>query len=409
MHYFDHIHLEGWRQFSGVHIDLSKQATILTGQNGSGKTTILNTLSRHFGWDIQFVSTPFWGKRKAQRFWSDVGQSRSRELVSEESQNATIGTIGYDNGESCSLKTQTLVSAQYQLTYDQQQPVVGVHIPSHRPPAVYHSVNEIPTNPDTSQKHYQDFQQLLAQTYGSSNRVQNPGIIQKKSIISLALFGYGNEAVQANPEYRRLFEEFQEILSNILPSELGFMKIKIRMPEVVVVTRSGEFALDSMSGGINALFGMAWQIHMYGAMAEKCTVTIDEPENHLHPSMQRSVLPSFARAFPKYRFIVATHSPFIVSSFPEVSVYGLVFEDTTQVRSEKLDLADLSGTPNRILKDILDVSSNLPIWVENQINELLQSTQGAEPRERARRIMTTLRELGLADSVPEMTWEDDDA
>ena len=258
MHYFDHILLKEWRQFSDIDIDLSKQTTILTGQNGSGKTTILNILSRHFGWNLHFVSTPFWGKRKRQRFWSDVGRSRSSDLANEDAQDASVGAVKYDDGSLCSLRTQTLVTAQYQLTYEGQQPVVGVHIPSHRPPAVYHSINEIPTNPETSQKHYQDFQQLLAQTYGSSNRVQNPGIVQKKSIISLALFGYGNEAVQANPEYRRLFEEFQEILSHILPPELGFERLEVRMPEVVLVTRSGEFALDAMSGGVNALFGMAW-------------------------------------------------------------------------------------------------------------------------------------------------------
>ena len=409
MNYFEHIHLTDWRQFSNVRVDLSQQATILTGQNGSGKTTILNTLSRHFGWNLHFVSTPFWGKRKTQQFWSDVRKSRFLELDDDSNEQAVVGSIGYDSGANCSLLTQKLVSAQYQLTYDGQQPVVGLHIPSHRPPAVYHSVNEIPTNPATAQKHYQDFQQLLAQTYGSSNRVQNPGIAQKKSIISLALFGYGNQAVQANPEYLRIFEEFQEILRHVLPSDLGFERLEVRMPEVVLVTKSGDFALDSMSGGINALFGMAWQIHMYGATTEKCTVTIDEPENHLHPSMQRSILPSLTKAFPRYRFIVATHSPFIVSSFPEAFVYGLVFGEDNRISSEKLDLADLSGTPNRILKEILDVPSNLPIWVENRIEEVLRQNPGLEPKMRARKIMSALRELGLADVVPEMNWEDNDA
>lgn len=409
MPHFQRIILRNWRQISNVEIDLSQKATILTGQNGCGKTTILNILSRHFGWNIQFVSTPFWGKRKTQQFWSDVWRARGAELNTESSELTDVGSITYDDGSKCTIRTQSLVSAQYELRYEGQLPVVGLHIPSHRPPAVYHNVTDIPTNPATAEKHYQDFQQLLAQTYGSSNRVQNPGIAQKKSIISLALFGYGNEAVQANSEFRRIFEEFQEILRNVLPLDLGFKRLQVRMPEVVLETQSGDFALDSMSGGINALFGMAWQIHMYGASIGKCTVTIDEPENHLHPSMQRSLLPSLVKAFPGYRFIIATHSPFIVSSFPEASVYGLVFAHQNRVISEKLDLADLSGTPNRILKEILDVPSNLPIWVEKKIEEVLRENVSGEPQERANRIMSELRELGLADAIPEMPWESNDA
>ncbi|MGQ0518664.1 AAA family ATPase, partial [Bacillus sp. D-CC] len=55
-------------------------------------------------------------------------------------------------------------------------------------------------------------------------------------------------------------------------------------------------------------------------------VTIDEPENHLHPSMQRSLLNDFVKAFPKAQFIVVTHSPFIVSSIRESNVYALKHE-----------------------------------------------------------------------------------
>src|SRR3546814_16405068 len=56
---FNKIHIERWRQFECVDIDLSHQTTVLKGSNGSGKTSILNILSRHFGWNLLFVSTHF--------------------------------------------------------------------------------------------------------------------------------------------------------------------------------------------------------------------------------------------------------------------------------------------------------------------------------------------------------------
>ncbi len=409
MLHFNRIHLRNWRQFAEIDLDLSKQVTILTGQNGSGKTTVLNILSRHFGWSLNFVSTPYWGTKKTEQIWSDILKAKNGTVSAESSEEREVGTIEYDDASICSVKTQTLVQAEYNLSFQNQKEVKGLHIPSHNPPAVYNRITEIPTNPASAQLIYQSFRSLLIQTYGPSGSGRNPGSEQKKSIISLAMFGYGNQVVQPNPEYRKTFEEFQSILRVMLPEELGFEKLEVRMPEVVLVTKSGDFTLDSMSSGINALFGMAWQIHMYGSTLEKCTVTIDEPENHLHPSMQRSLLPSLAKAFPGYRFIVATHSPFIVSSFADASVYGMFFSKENNVESQRLNLADLSGTPDSILRNILDVPSNLPIWVEDRIKRVIAQNQNVSPEEKATEVMKELREMGLADRVPEMSWEKDDA
>src|SRR3546814_10722165 len=57
-----------------VDIDLSHQTTVLTESNGSGKTSILNILSRHFGWNLLFVSTPFLSKRTRKKLYSDLRQ-----------------------------------------------------------------------------------------------------------------------------------------------------------------------------------------------------------------------------------------------------------------------------------------------------------------------------------------------
>jgi predicted ATP-binding protein involved in virulence len=175
-------------------------------------------------------------------------------------------------------------------------------------------------------------------------------MVLKQSLISLALFGFGNEVVRENREYKELFEGFQQILSIILPASIGFKSIEIRMPDVVLVTESGDFSLDAMSGGVSSLFGIAWQIHMYGADKGSCTVIIDEPENHLHPSMQRTLLPSLEKAFPNYRFIIATHSPFIVTSNQNANVFGLFHNQEKRIVSEHLEHADLASSPDRVPK-----------------------------------------------------------
>jgi len=288
--------------------------------------------------------------------------------------------------------------------------VLGLHIPSHAPAISYQLIKDIPTDPKTSVKQYESYRQMLQLIYGPSSQarpLKNPATVLKQSLISLALMGEGNRHVAPNFEYAALFDRFQEILRIILPPEIGFQSIKISPPDVLLETASGNFALDAMSGGINAILGIAWQIHMYGADKPHCTVVIDEPENHLHPSMQRSLLPSLAKAFPSYKFVVATHSPFIVTSTPDASVYGLLYNAERRIYSQRIENAELSSTPDTVLRDILDVPTTLPIWVEDRIRDVIAKATGASPKEQAANIFIALQEMGLAEHISQFSQEPD--
>ena len=213
------------------------------------------------------------------------------------------------------------------------------------------------------------------------------------------MFGEGNSTVTQNEEYLNVFRSFEARLKSILPEQLGFRRLKIAMPEVVLETRSGDFSLDAMSGGIASLFSIAWQIHMFDVVGGDFTVIIDEPENHLHPSMQRSFLPSLAEAFPNARFIVATHSPFVVSSFQSSRVYMLDHDEDGQIRSTELSERNFSGSANTILRQVLGVESTIPIWVEEIINRRLEQIQGGDPKESAAQIMESLKALGIVETL----------
>jgi len=399
---FDEISLYHWRQFNQINIALHERMTVLTGQNGTGKTTILNILSKHFGWNLRFISTPLsTSKKRSKRIWSDVWDSFLSDTSPPPGAH-DVGKIKYKDGGECRLMAPPHVAqAQYDLTYQNQKTVLGLHIPDHRPSFSYHRIHNIPVDPKTSQQHYQAYQGIL-QEFFLSDRSQNPGIMLKQSLIALAVFGYGNQAVVENSEYKKMFEEFQNILNILLPKSLGFKHLEIRMPDIVFVTESGDFSLDAASGGVGALVGIAWQVFMYGQDNTDFVVTIDEPESHLHPSMQRELLPNLFRAFPQTQFIVATHSPFIVTSAPEARVYALIYNESQRVNSCLLEKAELSGTANEVLREILGVSMTVPIWVENRFNDIIEKYKDRElTMELLRQLKAELIENNLVAYLPE--------
>ena len=52
-------------------------------------------------------------------------------------------------------------------------------------------------------------------------------------------------------------------------------------------------------------------------------VLVDEIETHLHVELQKRILPFLTRVFPNVQFIVATHSPFVINSLDNAIIYDL--------------------------------------------------------------------------------------
>ena len=199
------------------------------------------------------------------------------------------------------------------------------------------------------------------------------------------------------------YKEFQEVLRKVLPQTLGFKKFSIRNYEVVLECSSGDSLIDACSGGLSTIIDLAWQIYMYGTEKRSdFTVIIDEVENHLHPTMQRQVLPDLLSAFPMLRFVVATHAPLIVSSVRDSAVYVLRYEGSSRVESQKLDLVNRAKTASQILDEVLGVSPTIPIWADNELREIVNEfARGDLDEATFMQIRQRLQEVGLGDFMPE--------
>lgn len=100
------------------------------------------------------------------------------------------------------------------------------------------------------------------------------------------------------------------------------------------------FDFNNMSDGYSSVLNIVSELIM--RMEKKSSkiydlpgiVLIDEIETHLHIDLQKKILPFLTSFFPKLQFIISSHSPFVLNSIPDAVVYDL---------EKRVQVEDLSG------------------------------------------------------------------
>ncbi|MFP4505361.1 MAG: AAA family ATPase [Cyclobacteriaceae bacterium] len=155
---------------------------------------------------------------------------------------------------------------------------------------------------------------------------------------------------------RTLFKVLKKIINLSLNN--GEFKYVARKTLTPIIEQNGrEISLDKLSSGnlylIQRMVSMLGK--MYSALvlsgkplSELCQtpglLLIDEAENHLHPKWQKTFVNNIQAIFPNLQIILTTHSPFIVASVENARIY---------VCESKVDHA--------VITDQTDQYSNKPI------------------------------------------------
>ncbi len=137
------------------------------------------------------------------------------------------------------------------------------------------------------------------------------------------------------------FLQFENVLREIFDDSSLRLEFERKNFNFNIKTKDHElFDFNTLSEGYAALLNIVMELMLrmdaknMKAYDAQGIVLIDEIETHLHLDLQKKVLPFLVAVFPKIQFVVTTHSPFVLSSVEKAVIYDL---------EKKVQVNDLSA------------------------------------------------------------------
>ncbi len=193
---------------------------------------------------------------KGDYVWDHSLSNEENQMRHLEQNYRRVGGVKYSDQDDYSnlFVAKEASSAIYDIQFFPQHNVEGLYIPSHRSEFVYRAVEAIPFSARSDREIFdQTVNSVRSRSlYQLSHDLRPPSYYMKETVVSWAILGFGNEIVAADNGKARAFKAFEQVMSEVLPPTLGFRSLQVRPPEVVLDTDTGEFMLDSVSGGIGS-------------------------------------------------------------------------------------------------------------------------------------------------------------
>ncbi|MES1243042.1 MAG: AAA family ATPase [Acidobacteriota bacterium] len=138
--------------------------------------------------------------------------------------------------------------------------------------------------------------------------------------------------------YSRLRDEFFRLAYDLTEGvKLRFKRVDEFTHQVTVETEDGEVPIEAVSQGTASVIGwtgyLLQRLHeVYGQQdgdprRRYALVLLDELDAHMHPSWQQSMVERLSEAFPGVQFVASSHSPLIAGSLPASSIIRFRRED----------------------------------------------------------------------------------
>jgi predicted ATP-binding protein involved in virulence len=277
------IHIEKVRHLNNIDIDLSdtqRKHLIFTGKNGSGKTSLLEAMRDSVAYEQRGINPD------GRRILRAAGDKKPNIIIS------------------------------YSHSIDNFSNFIFVHISIRRSEFILPKAIE------------------SVQIKDKTKIIQNTSKDFLKYILSLDYQLYGAKSDKNKKQeavLEKWFDNFLKALRNIYNcQEMELQRDTKNLTFKIVMPGREPFALHEMSDGYTAFLNIIMELLMRlenvdtGVDYDKSAIVmIDEIETHLHVELQKRVLPFLTQMFPNVQFIVATHSPFVITSLENAIVYDL--------------------------------------------------------------------------------------
>jgi len=333
--YIKNIHINKVRHLRDINIPLEKEDyphLMITGKNGSGKTSLLNAIANH----IERVANDRYKyfedyKSKIEYFQNELKENPQNTLSIEQQLQYYKNqyefffsevTVAFEDVDSLIRKYQ---DGNFIIAfYEAHRTIKKLQEPKN------------PTKPELQDKwgikqtSTQEFLKFLADL-----KIQE----------ALAR----NEKLEKDAnQIREWFVNFERLLGEIFQDEDLQLYFNYKDYSFKILTKGKEFKFTELSDGFAAVLDIIVDLILKMQHKNQLTrayecegiVLVDEIETHLHLELQKVIMPLLTEIFPNIQFIVTTHSPFVLSSLSNAVAFDLehqeIIEDLTEYSYESL-------------------------------------------------------------------------
>lgn len=341
-----------------------KQVTILTGENGTGKTIVLDAIrgllmgNSNYGITRRKISSNDSFSLSTNIIYNDVNvfiESKSHSEYYKSSFNTSthIGQMFTDNTKS----KNNIFIINYWTSQNDNQPFNIASLDFLKPEEyLINSLDGIQKNAETTK------------------------------IITFFDYYKSSDKPEQKQEGEFIYETIKRIFKiSLNEGELKYVDRTSLLP--VIEINGNEISLEKLSSGnlylVQRMLGLLSQMYSVYKLNDLAledmlktpgVLLIDEAENHLHPKWQKTFLNSILEIFPNLQIIATTHSPFIVGSVDGAKVYVCKSMENHSIIEDKTSF--YSNKPiNEIL--ISDVFAETQPFASKEISDLLAARDEA--------------------------------
>ncbi len=314
------IHINKVRNIENFTIPLSeteRKHLIITGKNGSGKTSLLLEINKFFETFSQSIV-----KRLTKLELGNLENKPPQLMLTPQIAILSKKQTDLFGNTIVNFKNKNHVeycfeNGSYILTFFESKRVAYAKDPT--------GINKV----------------FLKKNYKTTDKVNEKFIqyiVNLKAERSFAKDDNDNEAAKKIDAW---FERFENQLRELFDApnlQLVFDRKNYNFN--IQIGDNEPFTLTQLSDGYSAVLTIVTELILrMEATGNKAydvqgVVLIDEIETHLHVALQKKIMPFLCAFFPNIQFIVTTHSPFVISSISNAVVCDL---ETREV------INDLSG------------------------------------------------------------------